>query len=784
MTDDTDARAHRRIARALADTIAGSSSEASPHPYIRRHLARHAAAGGVLDDAHLAPAFLPWESGAAVRGLMGLPVTGSPHTRALAAWAGIEPFAGDADYRSRASSLHLALFSGGRGPRHPTQAVPGSLVRPLWSDWELPANVVARTAATVRGLARVPVPGGRWLLAAGDAEGTVRLWDPVTGAAVGVPMTGHEDGVDALVALTPPGGPALLASAGRDHTVRVWDPMTGAEVRELTGHEDWVNALTVFPGPDGFPLLASGDGEGTIRVRNPATGAEEAVIWSAHAAPVRALTAVTTERGRTLLVSAGHDGAVRMWDLSTGVPVRELRGGDARINVLAVFTGADGRALMATGDGKGVLRLWDLDRSDVPRVLGVHEGDDGQEGHEAHTGQITTLSGFEGVDGRFLLAAGDATGAIRVWDPATATARYARGGHQGAVTAMAVLTGSRHRQLLATAGDDRTLRLWDPAAFVDAPGPHTRRRDRTQTLVTVISTEGRPTAVLADRDGIVEVRDVRSGAVTGRWGDRVRVPVTAATAVASGRRLLLVAASADRRVRFTVATTGQETTAPLALVVEPGTTVTASAAFAAADGSPRCALAVTDGTVHVCDPSGGTAYWYRSGHLAAVTAMTVFPGRGMRPRLVTAGRDGLVLVRDALTGSDAGNRMAGHKGAVNDVAVFRDDRARTLLATAGSDGTVRLWNASTGAEEGVITGHGGEVSGVVAFTSARQRPLLAAASDDCVLRVWDPGTGECVLSVVCGAPVQITGVPNGVHPALLLSGPAGYLCFEIDTEAL
>ncbi|MFF3095497.1 WD40 repeat domain-containing protein [Streptomyces cyaneofuscatus] len=781
MTDDTDAQAHRRIALALAHTVTGSSSEDGPHPYIRRHLARHAASGGVLDDAHLSPAFLPWECGAAVRGLLGLPVIGAPHTRALAAWATVEPFVGDADHRSRASSLHLALFAGERDSHHPTQPVPGSLVRPLWADWELPANVVARTVATVRGLALLAVPGGRRILAAGDAEGTVRLWDPVTGAAVGGPMTGHRDGVDALVALTVPGGPVLLASAGRDHTVRVWDPMTGAETLELTGHDDWVNALTVIPGPDGTPLLASGDGEGTIRVHNSATGAQEGVIWSAHAAPVRALTTVTTERERALLVSAGHDGAVRLWDLSTHAPVRELRGGDARINALAAFTGADGRALVVAGDGEGVLRLWNLDRSDVPTVLGAHGDEDG---HEGPTGQITTLSGFEGADGQPLLAVGDVTGAVRIWDPATAIVRHARSGHQGAVTAMAVLTGSQNRRLLATAGDDRTLRLWDPAAFVDVPGPRIRRCDRTQTVVAVSGNEGRPTAVLADRDGMVEIRDARSGALTSRWGERVRLPVTAATAVASGGRLLLVAASADRRVRFMVATTGQETTASLALVAEPGAKVTAAAAFAAADGSLRCALAVTDGTVHVCDPSDGTAYQYPSGHLAAVTGMTVFSGRGRRPRLVTAGRDGLVLVRDALTGSDAGNRMAGHKGAVNDVAVFQDDRARNLLATAGSDGTIRLWDASTGAEEGVINGHGGEVSSVVAFTSGRQLPRLASSGDDCVLRVWDPATGECVLSVVCGAPVRITGVPNGSRPALLLNGPAGYLCFEIDAEAL
>ncbi|MBD2488228.1 WD40 repeat domain-containing protein, partial [Aulosira sp. FACHB-615] len=200
-------------------------------------------------------------------------------------------------------------------------------------------------------------PDGK-VLATGEADGRVRLWNANTGKELST-FIGHEGGVNSVAWS---GDNLTLASGSDDGTIKLWDVQTGEFRLSLASHKGGVNSVA-WSGDN--LTLASGSRDGTVKLWDLQTGKCRLTL-TGHNGWVNS---VAWSGDNLTLASGSRDGTVKLWDVQTGEFRLSLTGHES--GVFSVAWSGDNLTL-ASGSDDGTIKLWDVQTGEFRLSLASH----------------------------------------------------------------------------------------------------------------------------------------------------------------------------------------------------------------------------------------------------------------------------------------------------------------------------------------------------------------------------------------------------------------------------
>lgn len=301
------------------------------------------------------------------------------------------------------------------------------------------------------------------------------------------------------------------------------------------------------------------------------------------------------------------------------------------------------------------------------------------------------------------------------------------------VTALAYSPNGR---LLATGDRTGAIGIWDSESLTQQGV--LEGHERNNAVITLAWSADGSRLLSGGQDGLAIVWDAASQKSTERVG-------------AGSHAILNVAFDVGGQVYFITQTDGRLQSLPLGQSVT-GSNLVGSGELEAAAWSPdrsRLAVIGADGAVIILDRDENVVTEWQRRTLMGHTAAENWAGAvawSTDGRWLASGLGETIFIwpgevqREAI---EPLRTLAGHSSLVTSLAWSADGK---LLASAGRDRTIILWEGETGKKVRTLTGHGNSITDLAWSPNGSQ--LASAGSLDGTVIIWDVATGQRLHTLV------------------------------------
>jgi WD40 repeat protein len=464
-----------------------------------------------------------------------------------------------------------------------------------------------------------------------------------------------------------------------------------------------------------------------------------------HTGPVYGCT---MSNDGSFIVSASHDGTLRVWDPATGKTIRTLSGHSNNVGGCAV---SPDRKLIVSASDDTTLRIWDVETGETIRIL---------KGHKGGVFRCAFTS-----DGSFIVSA-SADKTLRIWRTETGRLFRTLKGHASSVWGFSVYE-SLDRAFIASASDDGTIKIWDLKSFREI---RTLEGHTDMVRGCAISADG-SFIVSASYDNTVRVWDASTGAVRLILAEHTK-PVNGCRVSPDGK--LIVSTSHDTTIKIwnsgtgeclstleghlgvvdgcaihpdgssIVSTSWDHTLKIWNMDTQPHDSgshhITGVNSCAVTTHPPLSVVTSTGKSLHIWDAVTGaiTMVVEENGANSYINDCAISSDGSF---IVSASADKTLTIWEAGT-STLRVRLQGHTSFVNDCAISSDG---SFVVSASADGTLKVWEAQTGALRATLQGHSSYVN---CCTVGPDGSFIVSGSADQTLRIWNAATGalQTILS--------------------------------------